>query len=103
MIIADNKDIAHMILDNGFASIMTKLFKAVIKANVGSSRNDHVVKSIYMVTHFFILCTQNEVMVRLCFPQLIDFIETIFVQSDFVEHCTTDFFNSTNLGFGKGG
>ena len=107
MLIADNKDIAHMMLDYGFATIMTKLFKAVfqaeIKASNSFSKNKHLIRATFYFTHFFIICTHNKVLVGLSFPELVNFLEAIFKQGDFADLCTEDFFNSTNLGAGTGG
>ena len=71
-----------MMLELGFASIMTKLFEAIFMVEVKSSNNfsktKHLIRATYMFTHFFILCTQDKVLTTLCFPQLVDFLEAIF-------------------------
>ena len=57
MIIADNIDIAHMMLELDFAPIMTNLFKAIFNAEVKTNLNKHLIKSTYMTNHFFLICT----------------------------------------------
>ena len=103
MIIADNTDIAQMMLELDFASIVTNLFNAVFAAKVKHSLNNQKIKSTYMITHFFLICTQNKVVTGLCLPQLVDFLSTIFSKQDFIDSCTTDFFNSSNFGIGGKG
>ena len=90
-------------LELDFASIVTSLFKAVFSAKMKHSLSNHMIKSTYMTTHFFIICTQDKVLIQLCFPQLVDFLTTIFSRKEFIDTCTADFFNSINLGIGGKG
>ena len=63
MIIADNKDIVHMMLINGLDAIMTNLFSSIISVEIKQSGDftvtAHCKQAIFMLNHFFILCTQN--------------------------------------------
>ena len=95
-----------MMLDHDLATVMTKLFKAVfqadIKASNSFSKNKHLIRATFYFTHFFIICTQNKVLIGLSFPELVNFLEAIFAEGEFPNLCTEDFFNSTNLSAGTG-